>query len=32
VQVSRSHEIAGSIMFKPIDPVWIIVARGAACS
>lgn len=32
VQVSRSHEIAGSIMFKPIDPVFIIVARGAACS
>lgn len=32
VQVSRSHEIAGSIMFRPIDPVWIIVARGAACS
>ncbi|PKL64051.1 MAG: cobalt-precorrin-6Y C(15)-methyltransferase [Methanomicrobiales archaeon HGW-Methanomicrobiales-3] len=32
VQVSRSHEIAGSIMFKPIDPVFVIVARGAACS
>jgi cobalt-precorrin-6B (C15)-methyltransferase len=32
VQVSRSYEIAGSIMFKPIDPVYIIVARGAACS
>lgn len=32
VQVSRSHSIAGSIMFRPIDPVWIIVARGAACS
>ncbi len=32
VQVSRSHDIAGSIMFKPIDPVWIIVARRAACS
>jgi cobalt-precorrin-6B (C15)-methyltransferase len=32
VQVSRSHEIAGSIMFRPIDPVYIIVARGAACS
>ena len=32
VQVSRSHEIAGSIMFKPIDPVYVIVARGAACS
>ncbi len=32
VQVSRSHEIAGSIMFRPIDPVYIIVARGTACS
>jgi len=32
VQVSRSYEIAGSIMFRPIDPVYIIVARGAACS
>jgi cobalt-precorrin-6B (C15)-methyltransferase len=32
VQVSRSHPIAGSIMFRPIDPVWIIVGRGAACS
>ncbi len=32
VQVSRSHDIAGSIMFRPIDPVFIIVARGAACS
>ena len=32
VQVSRSHAIAGSIMFKPIDPVYIIVGRGAACS
>jgi cobalt-precorrin-6B (C15)-methyltransferase len=32
VQVSRSHGIAKSIMFKPIDPVYIIVARGAACS
>ncbi|PKL58245.1 MAG: cobalt-precorrin-6Y C(15)-methyltransferase [Methanomicrobiales archaeon HGW-Methanomicrobiales-5] len=32
VQVSRSYDIAGSIMFKPIDPVFVIVARGAACS
>ena len=32
VQVSRSTDIAGSIMFRPIDPVFIIVARGAACS
>jgi cobalt-precorrin-6B (C15)-methyltransferase len=31
VQVSRSYDIAGSIMFKPIDPVYIIVARGVAC-
>ena len=32
VQVSRSHDIAGSIMFRPIDPVFIIVGRGSACS
>ncbi len=32
VHVSRSCDIAGSIMFRPIDPVFIIVARGAACS
>ncbi|PKG31339.1 methyltransferase domain-containing protein [Methanoregula sp.] len=32
VQVSRSHAIVGSIMFKPIDPVFVIVGRGAACS
>jgi cobalt-precorrin-6B (C15)-methyltransferase len=32
VQVSRSHDIGGSIMFRPIDPVYIIVARGDACS
>ena len=32
VQVSRSHELAGSVMFRPIDPVWIIVGRGTACS
>jgi len=32
VQVSRSYDIAGSIMFRPIDPVFIIVARGEACS
>jgi cobalt-precorrin-6B (C15)-methyltransferase len=32
VQVSRSHELGGSIMFRPIDPVFIIVARGAVCS
>ncbi|MFA4823724.1 MAG: methyltransferase domain-containing protein [Methanoregula sp.] len=32
VQVSRSYDIADSIMFRPIDPVFIIVGRGAACS
>lgn len=32
VQVSRSHALAGSVMFRPIDPVWIIVGRGTACS
>jgi cobalt-precorrin-6B (C15)-methyltransferase len=32
VQVFRSSDIAGSIMFRPIDPVYIIVARGTACS
>ncbi|MDD5141959.1 methyltransferase domain-containing protein [Methanoregula sp.] len=32
VQVSRSKPLAGSLMFKPIDPVYIIVGRGAACS
>jgi len=32
VQVSRSTDIAGSIMFRPIDPVFIIVARGEVCS
>lgn len=32
VQISRSHAIAGSVMFRPIDPVFIIVGRGAACS
>jgi cobalt-precorrin-6B (C15)-methyltransferase len=31
VQVSRSYEIAGSIMFKPIDPVYVIVGKGTAC-
>ncbi|MDW5562493.1 MAG: SAM-dependent methyltransferase [Methanomassiliicoccus sp.] len=27
VQVCRSHNLAGSIMFKPIDPVFIIVGE-----
>jgi len=31
VQVARSHEIAGGIMFKPIDPVFVIVGKGTAC-
>jgi cobalt-precorrin-6B (C15)-methyltransferase len=31
VQIARSHEIAGSLMFRPIDPVFIIVGRGTAC-
>jgi cobalt-precorrin-6B (C15)-methyltransferase len=31
VQVTRSYEIAGSIMFKPIDPVYVIVGKGTAC-
>jgi len=31
VQIARSHEIAGSIMFKPIDPVFVIVGKGLAC-
>ena len=32
VQISRSYNIAGSIMFRPVDPVYVIVARGSACS
>ncbi|MGB7993314.1 bifunctional cobalt-precorrin-7 (C(5))-methyltransferase/cobalt-precorrin-6B (C(15))-methyltransferase [Methanoregula sp.] len=32
VQVSRSHILGKSLMFKPIDPVYIIVGKGAACS
>jgi cobalt-precorrin-6B (C15)-methyltransferase len=31
VQVSRSQDIAGSIMFKPIDPVYIIVGKADLC-
>ena len=31
VQVSRSYDIAGSIMFKPIDPVYIIVGKAGLC-
>jgi len=32
VQVSRSYPLGKSIMFKPVDPVYIIVGSGAACS
>lgn len=32
VQVSRSHELGQSMMFKPVDPVYIIVGSGAVCS
>ena len=31
VQVSRSHLLGQSMMFKPIDPVYVIVGSGAAC-
>jgi cobalt-precorrin-6B (C15)-methyltransferase len=31
VQVARSHEIAESIMFRPIDPVYIIVGKVDQC-
>ena len=31
VQVARSCPVAGSIMFKPIDPVYVIVGKGTAC-
>lgn len=27
VQIGRSHDLAGSIMFRPIDPVFIIVGE-----
>ena len=32
VQVARSHPLGQSMMFKPIDPVYIIIGSGAACS
>jgi len=32
VQVSRSKQLGKSMMFKPIDPVYVIVGSGAACS
>ena len=31
VQVCRSHQLAGSIMFRPIDPVFIIVGEVGQC-
>jgi cobalt-precorrin-6B (C15)-methyltransferase len=31
VQVARSHKIGQSIMFKPIDPVYVIVGSGTLC-
>lgn len=31
VQVSRSQDIAGGFMFKPIDPVFIVVGEVASC-
>jgi len=31
IQVSCSKDIAGSIMFRPIDPVYVIVGAGRAC-
>lgn len=31
VNVARSYPIAGSIMFRPLDPVYIITGRGTAC-
>ncbi|HZD42723.1 MAG TPA: precorrin-6Y C5,15-methyltransferase (decarboxylating) subunit CbiT [Methanomicrobiales archaeon] len=32
VQVSRSHEVAGEVMFKPINPVYIVVGGRDPCS
>jgi len=31
LQIARSHRISESIMFKPIDPVYVIVGKGVAC-
>ena len=31
VQIARSHRVSRSVMFKPIDPVYVIVGKGAAC-
>jgi len=32
VQVSRSYPLAGSIMWKPIDPVYVVVGEVRQCS
>jgi cobalt-precorrin-6B (C15)-methyltransferase len=32
VQVARSHPVAGSIMWKPVDPVYVIVGEAGKCS
>lgn len=31
MQAARSTELSGSIMFRPVDPVYIIVGEGRAC-
>ncbi len=31
VQVSRSHELEGRSMFRPIDPVYIVVGERSPC-
>jgi len=31
LQIARSHGIAGSIRFRPINPVYVIVGKGTAC-
>jgi cobalt-precorrin-6B (C15)-methyltransferase len=31
VQVSRSHELGGRSMFRPIDPVYIVVGERSSC-
>lgn len=31
IQVARSKAISGSIMFRPIDPVYMICGSGTAC-
>lgn len=32
VQVSRTHSIGGGLMWKPLDPVTLIVGGGPGCS